>query len=40
MTGFIGAMDMADDSEEMTYAVFAQAAAERCAAITRRIIAH
>ena len=32
--------DKADDSEEMSYAEFEQAAAERCAAITRWFIAH
>ncbi|MDO5456095.1 MAG: 5'-methylthioadenosine/adenosylhomocysteine nucleosidase [Eubacteriales bacterium] len=32
--------DKADDSEEMSYIEFEQAAAERCAAITRYMIAH
>ena len=32
--------DKADDSEEMSYVEFAQAAAENCAAITRYMIAH
>lgn len=32
--------DKADDSEEMSYVEFEQAAAERCAAITRYMIAH
>ena len=32
--------DKADDSEEMSYMEFEQAAAERCAAITRYMIAH
>ena len=32
--------DKADDSEEMSYLEFEQAAAERCAAITRYMIAH
>ena len=32
--------DKADDSEEMSYLEFEQAAAERCAAITRHMIAH
>ena len=30
----------ADDSEEMSYVEFEQAAAENCAAITRYMIAH
>lgn len=32
--------DKADDSEEMSYMEFVQAAAERCAAVTRHMIAH
>ena len=32
--------DKADDSEEMSYVAFEQAAAENCAAITRYMIAH
>ena len=32
--------DKADDSEEMSYVEFVQAAAENCAAITRYMIAH
>lgn len=32
--------DKADDSEEVSYAEFERAAAERCAAITRSMIAH
>ena len=32
--------DKADDSEEMSYMEFAQDAAERCAAVTRYMIAH
>ena len=32
--------DKADDSEEMSYMEFEKAAAERCAAITRYMIAH
>ena len=32
--------DKADDSEEMSYIEFVHAAAERCAAITRYMIAH
>lgn len=32
--------DKADDSEEMSYAEFVRSAAERCAAITRYMIAH
>lgn len=32
--------DKADDSEEMSYIEFEQAAAERCAAVTRYMIAH
>ena len=52
MTGFIGAMDeelsspraclsdKADASGGMSYAAFVRSAAERCAAITRYMIAH
>ena len=32
--------DKADDSEEMSYVEFVEAAAEHCAAITRYMVAH